>query len=325
MNRSAPASAPDASVAAGAPANSPAAAPAHDPVWDHVRSFRAVAARGSLSAAARTLGLTQPTVARHVELLEAALGGGALFTRSPQGLRLTDAGARLLPHAEAMAASAAALRRAAEGSPDSLTGVVRISASEMIGAEVLPPILRDLRQDHPGIAIELNLSNEPADLLRRDADIAVRMVRPKQGALVAQKIGDVKIGLFAHRDYLARAGAPESLADLSGHAGIGYDSPAFARRAFAALGVRLSRDAFVFRTDSDLAQLAALRAGMGVGGCQIGIARRDPALVRVLADTVEFTLETWVVMHGDLRDDPRMRLAFDRIGAGLRAYIDSAR
>jgi DNA-binding transcriptional LysR family regulator len=300
-------------------------APPDDPVWDHVRSFRAVAAEGSLSAAARALGLTQPTVARHIELLETALDAGALFTRSPKGLSLTDAGARLLPHAEAMAASAAALRRVARGSPDSLSGVVRISASEMIGAEVLPPILADLRRDHPGIAIELSLSNATADLLRRDADIAVRMVRPKQGALLARKIGDVKIGLFAHRDYIAQAGMPERLADLPNHAGIGYDSAAFARRALASLGLRLARGDFAFRTDSDLAQLAALRAGLGVGGCQVGIARRDPALVHVLADEVEISLETWVVMHGDLKEDPRMRLTYDRIAAGLRAYIDSAR
>ncbi len=294
-------------------------------VWDHLRSFTAVMAHGSLSAAARHLGLTQPTVARHIELLEAALGGSALFSRSPQGLTPTRAAQRLAPHAEAMAASAAALRRAAAGDPDQLSGVVRIAASEVVGVEVLPPILRDIRRAHPGVDFELALSNANADLLRRDADIAIRMVRPRQGALLARKIGDVKLGLYAQESYLDAHGALSGLADFARHTAIGYDDEETARRAVEVLGTPLARSDFAFRSDSDLAQLAALRAGIGIGGCQIAIARRDPKLVRVLAEQVEFKLEMWLAMHGDLSEDPLMRLVFDGLALGLKLHVDAGR
>lgn len=295
-----------------------------DPDWDHYRSFLAVVAEGSLSGAARALGLTQPTLARHIELLEAALGAGALFTRSPQGLRPTEAAERLLPHAETMAAAAAALRRAAALDREALRGVVRISASEVVGVEVLPPILRDIRRDHPQVAFELALSNASADLLRRDADIAVRMIRPQQAALVARKVGEVHIGLFAHRDYLARAGAPRSLEAIDGHAAIGFDSDTIALRALEGLGLTFVREDFAFRCDSEHAQLAALRAGFGIGGCQVPLARRNPALVRLFAEEVDVALETWIVMHRDLSGMPLMRMAFDRLAGGMRAYIAEA-
>ena len=137
---------------------------------------------GSLSGAARRLGLTQPTVGRHIDALEAALGL-TLFTRSPRGLAPTTAALALAPHVEAMAASAAALARTASGEAAADRGVVRVTASEIIGCEVLPPILAAFRAEHPGIAVELALTNRNEDLARRDADIAVRMVRPTQSAL----------------------------------------------------------------------------------------------------------------------------------------------
>ena len=169
------------------------------PEWDHYRTFLAVVVTGSLSGAARSLGLTQPTVgARHIETLEAALGT-PLFTRSPGGLRPTEAALALRPHAEAMAHAAEALVRTASGEADAARGVIRLTASDVVGAEVLPPILTDFREDHPRIAVELVLSNRSEDLLRGEADIAVRMVRPTQEALLAWRIGQVRLGLFAHR------------------------------------------------------------------------------------------------------------------------------
>ena len=147
------------------------------PHWDELRTFIEVARDGSLSGAARRLGLTQPTVGRHIDALEAALGL-SLFTRSPRGLTPTPAALALVPHVEAMAASADALARAASGEASADRGVVRVTASDVIGCEVLPPILAAFRAVHPGIAIELALTNRNEDLARRDADIAVRMVRP---------------------------------------------------------------------------------------------------------------------------------------------------
>jgi DNA-binding transcriptional LysR family regulator len=289
------------------------------PDWDHYRSFLAVVTTGSLSSAARALGLTQPTVGRHIEALEAALGGGALFTRSPGGLMPTEAALALQPHAEAMALAAEALVRTASGEADAVRGSIRITASEIVGAEVLPEILTDFHEDHPEVAVELVLSNKSEDLLRRGADIAVRMVRPTQDALLAKRIGSLRLGVFAHRRYIQKHGVPEGIGDV-GHAAIGFDRDPSVARAIAELKIPDNRDFFAFRSDSDLAQLAALRAGYGVGVCQLGIARRDPNLVPLLPG-VGFTLEMWVVMHEDLKASRRMRLMFDHLVEALSAYV----
>lgn len=293
------------------------------PSWDEWRTFREVLREGALSAAARKLGLTQPTVGRHIDQLEAALGF-ALFLRSPRGLTPTDAARALEPHVEAMASASAAIHRAAAGvaSPDA--GVVRITASEIVSCEVLPAILAEYRAAHPRVAIELVVSNRNEDLLRGDADIAVRMARPTQGALVARRIGSVEIGLYAHRDYLARFGAPETLADLARHRLIGYDRDDRAFRALGGFAGVIDRDAFAFRCDHDPAQLAALRAGIGIGGCQDPIARRAPELVRLFETQVAFPLEVWLVMHEDARATPLIRSAFDHLAAGMERYVQGA-
>lgn len=291
--------------------------------WALYRSLRAVLKAGSLSGAARILALSQPTVGRHVEQLEQALGL-PLFTRSPQGLRPTEFARELAPYLETMADAAAAAARDASAEAEEVAGVVRLTASEVVGAEVLPPILTRFHALYPNIAIELVLSNRSEDLLRRAADIAVRMVRPTQGALLAKRIGVIDIGLFAHRRYLAARGAPETVAALTGHAIIGFDRENSLGAALEAFGAPITREDFAFRADSDLAQLAALRAGFGIGGCQVAIARRDPDLVQVLADQVRFPLETWVVMHEDLKASRRMRLMFDHLAAELGAYAAAA-
>src|SRR3984957_10712096 len=173
------------------------------PGWELYRSFLAVIRAGNLSQAARSLALTQPTVGRHIDQLEAALDQ-PLFTRSPQGLRPTAAALALVPHAEAMAAAAETLLRVASGAAEEESGTVRLTASDLSGGAVLPPILARFQERHPGIVIELVLSNRTEDLLRRDADVAVRMVRPVQSALIARRIGMVPIHLYAHRSYVAR-------------------------------------------------------------------------------------------------------------------------
>lgn len=289
------------------------------PDWNLYASFREVMRQGSLSAAARALGLTQPTLGRHVAALEAALGA-ALFTRSPQGLTPTAAALELSPRVEEMHAAARAAARAISGGPSGESGVVRITASEIVGGVVLPPILTAFRETHPGIIVELTLTNRNEDLLRRDADIAVRMVRPAQSALVARRIGAVAIGLFAHRRYAAAHGLPRTIADLAGHPVIGFDRDDTARRSIAADEPLVHRETFAFRCDSDLAQLAALRAGFGIGGCQLGIAADDPELVPVLADAVRFELEMWLAMHEDLRAVVRVRLMFEHLAAALGLY-----
>lgn len=289
--------------------------------WSLYAAFRQVMLRGSLSAAARASGLTQPTLGRHIAALESALGV-TLFIRSPQGLTPTAAARELLPRAEDMDAAARAAARAVSGAPAGENGVVRLTASEIVGGEVLPPILTDFRERHPGIVVELVLSNRNEDLLRRDADIAVRMVRPTQTALVARRIGTVAIGLYAHRRYAEAHGLPGGLEDLSDHPMIGFDRDDAAFRSLSPdQRSGLGRDGFAFRCDSDLAQLSALRAGFGLGGCQAGIAARDPDLIPVLADAVRFELEMWLAMHEDLKGVRRVRLMFEHLAEALGAYV----
>lgn len=287
-----------------------------EPSWDLYRTFAAVLREGSLSGAARVLGLTQPSVARHVDALERAVGAD-LFVRSQRGLSPTDAALALKPHAESLAAMSAALLRTASGPPGEVAGTVRVSASEVVGIEHLPPILTGLRRQHPMLAIELVLSNALDDLLQRHADIAVRMVQPTQQALVTRKVGYLTVGLHAHRDYLDRRGVPQGMDALIDHDMIGYDVETPAIRAIARHFPALGRSAFALRTDSDVAQLSAIRAGFGIGICQTSIAARDPDIVRVLAGAFEVRLDTWIAMHEDLRSNPRCRAVFDALATGL--------
>ena len=292
-----------------------------EPHWDELRTFLEVVRDGSLSGASRRLGVAQPTVGRHIDALEATLGV-ALFARSPRGLAPTDAALALAPHVEAMSMAAAALSRAAAGEASPDQGVVRVTASEIIGCEVLPAMFATFKAKAPRVAVELAITNRNEDLSRRDADIAVRMVRPTQSALVARRIGETRIGLFAHRDYLASFGTPTSMAELATHRLIGYDRDERSFRAIGAFAAALTKESFGFRCDSDPAQLAALRAGVGIGGAQENLARRHPELIRLLAREVSIALEVWLVMHEDVKTTPRVRALFDHLAIGLTSYVN---
>lgn len=287
-----------------------------EPDWSLYRTFLAVLRDGSLSGAARRLGLAQPTVGRQLDALEADLGA-PLFVRSQRGLVATELATSLAPHAEALEASAAALLRAAGAGSGAVEGTVRISASEVVAIEHLPPLLVALRRAHPGLVLEIVASDAADDLMRRDADVAVRMFPPTQGALVARKLAPIPLGLFAHRDYLARRGTPRSFADLADHDLIGFDHETPSLRAYAARLPEFGRVRFALRADSNMVQLQAIRAGFGIGVCQVPLGRRDPDLVRVLTDEFELDLGLWIVMHEDLRASPRCRAVFDALAAGL--------
>jgi DNA-binding transcriptional LysR family regulator len=294
------------------------------PDWHLFRAFLAVVREGSLSSAARMLGTTQPTMGRQVAALEASLGV-KLFTRSLDGFSPTEAGLRLIPSAEAMAAAAEAAQRAASGEAGKEHGTVRITASEIIGSEVLPPMLTDFHTRHPGISVELALSNRNEDLLRGEADIAVRMVRPTQGALIAKRVGRIDVGFYGHARYLKSRTTPRNLQDLRQHALIGYDRNRAYDQMLTKMGAPFTRDALAFRSDSDLAQLAALRAGMGIGLNQLGIARRDKGLIPVLHAEFIFPMDVWVAMHGDLRGIHRIRLMFDHLALQMKRYAETSR
>ena len=290
------------------------------PGWELYRTFLAVVREGSFSAAARQLDIAQPTVGRQIESLEAKLGR-RLFTRSQRGLVATAAAREIVPHAEAMAAAAAALLRAASDEARSEGGTVRVTASEVMGHEVLPPLLASFGWRHPGIALELALSNRNEDLLRRDADVAVRMTRPTQQALVARRMGALRIGLYAHRRYVDRFGLPNAPDDLARHRMIGFDSDPSAFRTARGQTMRITRENFGFRCDSGPTQLAALRAGVGIAGCHVRIAESDPDLVRVLERQFHLGIDMWLVMHRDARATRRIRLVFDHLAAALADFV----
>jgi DNA-binding transcriptional LysR family regulator len=283
-----------------------------EPSRDLYRSFRAALEHRSLSGAARALGLTQPTLARHIDELEAALGR-RLFSRSPAGLLPTDEALALAPYAETIARhrgrAPPCRRRGREhrqrhGPDHRQRGDGRRAPAARAGRD--PPAA-------PALAIELAVSNEVDDLLRRDADIAVRMTRPTQSVLVARQVRPVELGVYAHEDYLARRGMPASLADLASFDAIGFDRETPALRALIRGFPIFRRENFAFRSDNQLAHLARLRAGFGIGLAQVPIAEREPRLVRVLPDALAAQLETWIVMHEDLRSTPRCRAAFDAL------------
>ncbi|MBU2328116.1 MAG: LysR family transcriptional regulator [Alphaproteobacteria bacterium] len=288
--------------------------------WDHYRTFLFVIETGSLSAAARALGLTQPTAGRHIEALEQAFGA-PLFLRTQQGLLPTEKALAMRAHAKTMAAMSSALARIASGDMEDVRGTVRISASEVIAAESLPPILARLQEAHPNLEIELSASDRIEDLLQQEADIAIRMVRPTQSALVSRRIGNISLGLHAHRSYLDRHGVPKSLEELKEHRLIGFDRQLAYIRDLLKPRPDLAGVTFDFRTDSNLVQLAAIRAGLGIGICQNAIGARDPDLVEVLPDALDLALETFVVMHENLKTVPRFRSTFDALAAGLGDWI----
>jgi DNA-binding transcriptional LysR family regulator len=291
--------------------------------WDLYRSFLAVAETGSFTAAARQLETTQPTIGRHIGVLEEALGT-PLFTRSPRGLVLTAEGRELARHAEAMASAAAAAERHVGRDAEGEGGSVRLTAPEYVSVEVLPPILAGFCDRERTLSVELLVSNRNEDLLLGHADVAVRMAAPSQQALVGRRIGAVKSGLYAHSDYVARRGAPRSLADIANHTAIGMDrDPTLYERGIVAPagGPPVPPPAaFRFRTDCVPMHVAAVRAGLGIGALHVAMAASDATLVRVLPG-VEFVREMWVVMHEDLRRMPRIRRLFDALVDGLTEYV----
>lgn len=289
-----------------------------EPSWDLYGAFLAVMQHGSLSAAARAMAVAQPTVRRQIEQLEAQLGV-VLFTRAQNGLVPTEVAQATLPYAEAIAASARALVRSVSSPSDAERGTVRVTCSEIIGAEVIPGVLAVLRRAHPRLQIELALTNRSEDLLRRDADVAVRMIEPTQLSLLRRRAGQVELGLYAAPTYLAGRAPPRAPVDLLEHDLIGAERSRVTIEALALAGVSVTARDFALRSDSDIAQLAAVRAGLGIGVCQAPLSRAPVPLMRVLP-ALAYPLDLWVVMHEDLRALRRVRVVFDHLVEHLSAY-----
>ncbi|MDO5289210.1 MAG: LysR family transcriptional regulator [Pseudomonadota bacterium] len=283
--------------------------------WRLLQVFLALSEAGSLGRAARALGQSQPTLSRRLAALEAALGQ-ALFERSPQGLSPTPAGQALLAPARDMQAQLQRMQNVLDRHARTLAGTVRITASEMVSHHLLLPALRPLRQAHPEIQIELAPDDGVSDLLRREADIAVRMFRPREPGLIARRLADQPLGLYAHRDYLARHG-PVTAQTMARHHWIGPDQDDLALRGFARAGHPVTRDFFAIRTDHSALAWQAVCEGLGVGVALQAVARRQPGVVRVLAEIDIPPAACWLVTHRELRGTPRLRAVFDGLAHAL--------
>ena len=289
--------------------------------WSLVRSFLAVLDQGSLLGAARLLRSSQPTLGRHIAELESQLGV-VLFERTGRGLVPT---ANALPLAEAareMEAGALRLARTLTGAQTQTSGTVRITASVPVAVNLLPPLLARLRQTLPDIQIELVSSNQVSNLLRREADIAVRMVRPDQASLIARKIGNVGLGAYAHRSYLARRGALRKPTDLLQHELIGSDADTSILQGFQAMGYPVTRESFALRSDDFLVQWQALRAGLGVGFCADYMARTEADVLPVLPGLLKIPpLPMWLAVHREIRTNRRIRAVYDFLAEALPHVI----
>ena len=290
------------------------------PDWSLWRSFAAVVAQGSLSAAARSLQLSQPTLGRHVEALEQVLGV-TLFERTLSGLKPTDTALKLyepVAQAERALAEAAIV---AEGTTGDLAGTVRITSSNVTSHYVLPPILADIRREFPAIALELVPSDSVENLLLRESDIAIRMFRPTQLELVARKLGEIPVVACAHESYLARRGTPLAPDELPQHDLIGFDRSDLLISGAKALGFELARDDFVVRTDSQTAMWELMKAGLGVGFAQEGLVEETPGMRALLPMLRPPPLEVWLTTHRELFTSRRIRAIYDRLGEGLLSYL----
>ena len=284
--------------------------------WTLLQSFTAVAETGSLSAAARRLGQSQPTIGRHIRALEEALGV-ELFTRVPRGLVPTEAGRGLIGPAEQMREAAARLQLAAEGQDAGLAGTVRVTASMVMSHFILPPVIAEIRRAHPEIQIELVPSDSSENLLFREADIALRMYRPTQLDLITAHVADQQLGLYAATAFLDRAGRPETVDELMALDFVGFDASDTIIRTMRAAGLEVSREFFAVRSDDQAAYWQLIRAGCGVGGMQVMIGEAEPGVERVLPGLRLPALPVWLAAPAALRHTPRIRLVWDMLAARL--------
>ncbi len=294
-----------------------------EPDWSLWRSFAAVVETGSLSGAARKLGLTQPTLGRHVEALEQALGA-RLFDRTIQGLNPTEAALKLY---EPVAGAQRALSEAsmlAEGAHTELEGTVRITSSTVTSHYILPPLLYDLRQRFPEIDIELVPSDSVENLLLREADIAVRMFRPTQLELITKKLGESPIVAAAHERYLKARGTPLQPDDLRQHDLIGFDRSELLISVARGMGFTLTRDDFNLRTDSQTAAWELMKAGLGIGFAQECLVETTAGMVKLLPELKPPPLEVWLTTHRELFTSRRIRAIYDQLGETLSLYLRRA-
>ena len=288
--------------------------------WALARSFLAALSQGSLMGAARATGQSQPTLGRHIAELEQQLGV-LLFERTGRGLQPTAHALRLADAARAMEAGATAMSRLAAGASQVVQGRVRLSASQPVACVLLPPVLARLRERLPEVTVELVVSNTLTNLLRREADIALRMVRPDQSTLVAKRIAQVPISACAERGYLRRRGVPQRPEDLLRHDLIGGDRQDDVTAGMVAMGFPTEALRFGLRTDDLMAQWAGVRAGLGVGFVADYVIRTAPEVQPVLPQLKLPRYPIWLTVHRELRTSARIRAVYDGLAEGVPAFL----
>ncbi len=284
--------------------------------WSSINLFVAVADTGSLSGAARASHVSQPTVGRAVVALENDLGV-PLFTRHARGFELTTQGQELLEHARVMQQAAASLSLAASGKKDDLNGVVRITASQIVSTYILPPLLVQLRRLEPRIQIELVATDQVENLLFREADIAVRMVRPTQQDLIARHVGDMYMGMYASFDYLADRSAPKTIEEFASHSVVGYDRSSLIIDGANTVGFNVDRDFFAYRCDDQIVHWQMVLAGLGIGFTAQPVAEEDERVKRILPKIEMPKLPLWLTSHSALKTNSRVRFVYDFLAQSL--------
>ena len=278
--------------------------------WNRARAFLVTAEEGSLSAASRALSIAQPTLGRQIKALEVELGV-ALFERSGRGLEITPSGRELLEHARIMGDAANKLSLVSSGKSESLEGNIAITATEMMAVFIMPPLIQKLRKQEPGINIELISSNQASDLMRREADIAIRNFRPTQPDLIAKKIKNLNYHLYATPEYLASIGNPKTAKALSQAEFIGFNRASHLIEILNEKGFTISDRNFSVKSESSASNWALVKQGLGLGGMQEDIGDADPLVERALPNFRLPQTELWLVAHRELKVNKRIRMVFD--------------
>ncbi len=289
--------------------------------WSVIRDFLAVAETGSLSGASRQLKVSQPTLSRRIADLEETLGA-TLFLRTPKGLLLTETGESILADARMMEQTALAIERRADAGREALDGSVRVSCTEGLGTQWLPDKLAKFHKAYPRLLIEILVDNRALNLVRREADIALRMFRPEQPDLVAKKIGSLTLGMYATPEYLAENGTPERVADLKAHFHVGFDEGMTGREDVQRLERMFEHDRIIHRSTSFVGQLRAAASGIGLAMVDCFLADVNPNLVRVLPDKLGYDIDVWLVTHAEIGRSARIRSVFDFIADSFKADSD---
>ncbi|AFP32314.1 LysR family transcriptional regulator [Marinobacter sp. BSs20148] len=279
--------------------------------WNRARAFLVTAEEGSLAAAARSMGMTQPTLGRQVAALESEIGFD-LFTRRGRGLELTPNGIKLLEHVRLMGDAANQFSLSASGKSDLIEGDVSITASELLSTFMLPPMIKALRELEPGIEIEIYSTNEQRDLNRREADIAIRSVRPTQPELIAKRLCSVRGHLYAAKSYLQQLGNPPSIAELNKANFIDTEKPGRLMTLLNSQGFSLTRQNFPVISNSHIVQWELVKQGMAISATVEEIGDNEPLVERVVISNLPLiTMDLWLVTHNELRTNPRIRRVFD--------------